>query len=138
MYCAKGRSAGLLVMTAQPGGTLREAFSMARAYAEARGRHGQSELLDEIVTAVPDFDRSRYSSLDELQEHCLAHLRDAAGLLDAKAPPAERDEYKAFVLTVADSVARAHGEGRPGDDAISDRERSAIDAVAHALDSASS
>ena len=78
-------SAGMLVMTAQHGGMWRETVSMAKAYAEARKQHGQSELLDEIVAAKPKVDHARYHSPEELQEHALTHLRDAVGLL--KAPP---------------------------------------------------
>jgi hypothetical protein len=44
-------SAALVVITAQRGGMLRETVSMAKAYAEARQHHGQSELLDEMVAA---------------------------------------------------------------------------------------
>jgi hypothetical protein len=47
--------------------------------------------------------------------------------------PEERDDYNGFVLTLAGKVARAYGEGRPGDDAISSAERSTIDAIARAL-----
>ena len=53
-------SAGMLVITAQRGGTLRETISMAKAYAEARQQHGQSELLDAIVAAKPEIDHTRY------------------------------------------------------------------------------
>jgi hypothetical protein len=44
-------SAGLLVMTAQRGGVFRETLALAKAYSEARQQHGQSQLLDEIVSA---------------------------------------------------------------------------------------
>ena len=54
-------SAGLIVATAQRGGTFRESFSIAKAYTEARQRHGDSELLDEIVAAKPDMDLKRYN-----------------------------------------------------------------------------
>ena len=35
-------SAGILVATAQRGGTFRESFSIAKTYAEARKHHGNS------------------------------------------------------------------------------------------------
>ena len=53
-------AAGLLISTAERGGTIREAFSIAKAYAEARKQHGSSELLDEIVSAKPEVDRTRH------------------------------------------------------------------------------
>ena len=46
-------AAGLMVITAAHGGTFRETIAMSKAYAEARAEHGESELLDEIVSAKP-------------------------------------------------------------------------------------
>ena len=62
-------SAGLIVVTAQRGGTLRETVAMAKAYNEARRSHGASELLDEIVAAKPERDHTRYHSVDELHRN---------------------------------------------------------------------
>src|SRR5271170_6264659 len=93
-------SAGLIVITAQRGGTFRETVSMAKAYAEARQQHGRSELLDAIVAAKPEIDYTRYHSPEEIKEHCLAHLRDAVALLDGKATPEELDEYKRFTVNL--------------------------------------
>jgi hypothetical protein len=123
-------SAGMIVITSQRGGTIRETFSMARAYAEARQHHGQSELLDEIVAAKPEIDRTRYGSPAELSDHALQHIRDAVALLEGKAEPAELAEYRSFVVTLAERVARAHSEG---DDPVSENERSAIEAIKGAL-----
>ena len=126
-------SAGMIVITAQRGGTLRETVSMAKAYAEARQQHGQSELLDAIVAAKPEIDHARYGSLDDLKEHCLTHLRDAVALLGGKATPQELDEYKRFIVSLAERVARAHKEkGRDGDP-VSDAEQEGIAAVVKAL-----
>jgi hypothetical protein len=126
-------SAGLLVITAQKGGTLRETVSMAKAYAQARQGHGQSELLDEIVAAKPDIDHTRSGSLEELRARCLAHLRDAVALLQRKATPEELDEYRRFVLHLAETVASAHREGARGEAPVSDAERDAIAEIAQAL-----
>jgi hypothetical protein len=126
-------SAGMVVITAQRGGLLRETVSMAKAYAEARQHHGQSELLDEIVAAKPAIDHARYGSLEELKEHCLAHLREAVALLEAKATPQEVDEYRQFILNLADKVATAHREGDGAEGRVSDAERAAIGEIAQAL-----
>ena len=83
-------SAGMIVVTAQRGGTLRESFSMAKAYSEARKQHGDSELLDEIASTKPEIDHTRYHSVDELKDHGVQHLRDAVELLEQKATPEER------------------------------------------------
>jgi hypothetical protein len=126
-------SAGMLVITAQRGGTLRETISMAKAYVEARQHHGQSELLDEIVAAKPEIDHTRYGSLEELKEHCLGHIRDAVALLSGKVTPQELDEYKRFIVNLADKVASAHKESGRGEGPVSDTERAAIAAIVQAL-----
>jgi hypothetical protein len=126
-------SAGLIVITAQRGGSVRETISMARAYAEARAQHGQSELLDEIVAAKPEIDHTRYGSPEELKAHLLEHLRDAVAVLERKAQPQELDAYRRFVVDLAERVARAHREGRHAEDPVSDQERAAIAEIEQAL-----
>jgi hypothetical protein len=123
-------SAGMIVMTAQRGGTFRESFSMAKSYGEARKQHGESELLDEIASTKPEIDHTRYHSAEELKDHGLAHLRDAVELLEQKATPEEVDEYRRFVLTLANHVAEAHK-------GVSDAERGAMEEIGQALGSAS-
>src|SRR5213078_4516199 len=120
-------SAGMIVVTAQRGGTFRETIAMAKAYVEARKQHGDSELLDEIVSAKPEIDHTRYQSAEELKEKGLRHLRDAVELLERKATPEELEEYGRFVLTLADKVAAAHREGGEG---ISPAEQAAIHEIA--------
>ena len=128
-------SAGMIVITAQRGGTFRESFSMAKAYGEARKQHGDSELLDEIASTKPEIDRTRYHSPEELKDHGLQHLRDAVELLEGKATPEEVDEYRRFVLTLASRVAEAHKEGFLGlsGERVSEAERAAVTEIAEAL-----
>jgi hypothetical protein len=123
-------SAGMIVVTAQRGGTIRETIAIAKAYVEARQQHGESELLDEIVAAKPERDHTRYHSVDELKQHGLQHLRDAVELLERKASPDEVDGYRRFILTLTDKVANAHREGDTG---VSEAERSAIDEISASL-----
>ena len=126
-------SAGMILVTAQRGGTIRETMAMAKAYVEARKQHGDSELLDEIVAAKPEIDHTRYHSVDELKEKGLEHLRNAVELLERKATPAELEDYRRFVLTLADRVASAH---REGGESISPAEHAAIQEIAAALGAA--
>jgi hypothetical protein len=123
-------SAGMIVLTAQRGGSIRESIAMAKAYVEARQQHGESDLLDEIVAAKPGRDHTRYHSPDELKQHGLAHLRDAVALLEQKATPRETNEYRSFVVTLAHKVAAAH---REHGQEVSDAEQAAIDEIAGAL-----
>jgi hypothetical protein len=124
--------AGMIVVTAQRGGTIRETLAIAKAYVDARRQHGESELLDEIVAAKPEIDHTRYHSVDELKQHALQHLRDAVELLERKATPDEVAGYRRFVLTLAGKVADAHREGGTGE---SDAERAAIDEISTTLGS---
>ena len=80
-------SAGMIVVTAARGGTIRESIAMSKAYVDARAQHGESELLDEIVAAKPETDHTRYHSAAELRENGLKHLRDAVALLEARQRP---------------------------------------------------
>jgi hypothetical protein len=126
-------SAGMIVVTAQRGGTIRETLAIAKAYVEARQQHGESELLDEIVAAKPELDHTRYHSAEELKQHGLQHLRDAVGVLEGKATPDEVDGYRRFVLTLADKVASAHSEGAAS---VGDAERAAIAEISTSLGNA--
>jgi hypothetical protein len=125
-------SAGLVVVTAQRGGTFRETLALAKAYAEARQHHGESELLDEIVAAKPEFDHTRYHSPEELKQHVLPQLGAAVDLLERKATPEEVDAYKRFVLTLADMVANAHREDGKS---VSDAEKAAFEEISAGLGS---
>jgi hypothetical protein len=124
-------SAGMIVVTAQRGGTFRETIAMAKAYTDARQEHGQSELLDAIAAAKPKADHTRYHSPEELKQAGLQHLRDAVSLLGRKATAQELDDYRRFVMTLTDKVAHAHREHGVE---VSPSERAAIEEIANALD----
>jgi hypothetical protein len=123
-------TAGMIVITAAHGGTFRETYAMAKAYAEASAEHGGSELLDEIVAHKPEMDHTRYHSAEELRENGLAHLRNAVTLLEGKATTTELADYRRFVLTLADKVAAAH---REHGQAVSPAEAEAIQQITEAL-----
>ena len=125
-------SAGMILVTAGRGGTIRETLAIGKAYAEARKQHGSSELLDEIIAAKPEIDHTRYHSFDELKEHGLQHLRDAVAVLDAKATPDEVEDYRGIVVALAERVAHAHRED--GVD-VSPPEQAAIDEISASLGS---
>lgn len=123
-------SAGLIVSTAHRGGSLRESFSLARAYAEARTATGASGLMDEIAQSKPKVDRARQGSAEEMKEHHLGLVRQAVSLLEAKASPEELEDYRRFTLGLAERVANAKEED---DQPVSDAERMAIDEISAAL-----
>jgi hypothetical protein len=126
-------SAGMIVVTAQRGGSFRETIAMAKAYVEARQQHGKSELLDAIVAAKPERDHTHLHSPEELKQHGLQILRDSVALLERKAAPEEVEEYRRFIVTLAHKVAAAH---REHGQEVSESEQSAIDDIAEALNEA--
>jgi hypothetical protein len=123
-------AAGMAVATAQRGGTFRESFALAKAYTEARAEHGESQLLDELVSERPHIKHERAHSAGELKEQTLRQLGEAVALLRGKATPQEVDDYRSFVLNVANRVANAHKEGGV---AVGPDEQAAIDEIAATL-----
>jgi hypothetical protein len=119
-------SAGVMVAMSESGGSFRESFSMAKAYAEARKEHGESELLDTIVSSKPQMDRKLPRDPNELAEHALQHVRDGLALVEAKATPEELEDYKRFALTLAERVAEAHK-------GVGEKESAALDRLAETL-----
>ena len=128
-------SAGMVVIVSDRGGSIRETFSMAKVYAEARQQHGDSQLLDEIVAAKPEMDKTRASSPEQLKANALQNVQTAVGLLEGKATDEEVAEFKQFVLTLANHVAEARKEGFMGftGERVSDAERAAIGEIESAL-----
>ncbi len=123
-------SAGMVVISASHGGTFKETFAISKAYAEARTQHGESELLDEIVSAKPKVDRTHYHSMEELREHELQHVHDAIEVLELKATPQELSDYRGFVMALSERVAEAHREHGV---AVSDDEQAALAEISKSL-----
>src|SRR6185312_11884356 len=80
-------TAGLVASAASSGGSFRESWALAKAYTEARKEHGESELLDALVSEKPDV--KRYKSKEELEAQGLERLTEAVTLLEQKATPGE-------------------------------------------------
>ncbi len=128
--------AGMRVVTAARGGTIRESIAMGQTYAKARQEEGGSELLDDLVSAPPTVDPNRAREAGDLARASSERLREALGLLEQKASPDEADAYKRFVLAVAEAAARAHKEGGfmgVGGKQVSDEEEAALNEIAATL-----
>lgn len=128
-------TAGMLVITASHGGMFRETVAMSKAYVEARAQHGESELLDEIVAEKPRMERGKVHNPEELRDQGLDCLRDVSTLLEHKATAEERDDYRRFVLAVANKVAAAH---REHGEQVTPAEAQAIQDITTALDTGGS
>jgi hypothetical protein len=98
--------AGLLVSVSDRGffDTFKEAGALARHVNEAREEHG-SPLVREL-SAMQRTGFGFTDSPDEVERETLDALQQAVSNLQAKAPD-ELDEYRSFVLDIAESVAEA-------------------------------
>jgi hypothetical protein len=129
--------AGMRVVAASRGGTLRESVAIGRVYAEARQGQGDSELLDELVSSPPGVDPKRLQGAGEIAAVSSDRLREALGVLKEKASASDVDAYKRFVLDVARAAAEAHKEGGfvgIGGKQISDEEQAALEEIRSVLD----
>jgi hypothetical protein len=132
--------AGMRVITASRGGTIRESIAMGQTYAKARQQQGESELLDDLVASPPAMDADRVRATGDVAAASSERLREAVGLLEAKSSPEEVEAYKRFVLSLAEAVASAHKEGGflgVGGKQVSDEEQAALDDIAATLGLAS-
>ena len=131
--------AGMRVIAADRGGTLRESVALGRVYQEARAGSGKSELLDELVKSSPAIDPSRVREAGgNIAAVASERLREAIATLSAKATPEETEAYKRFVLSAAQAVASAHKEGGflgIGGEQVSDAEQQALDEISTTLGS---
>lgn len=102
--------AAAAVAGADRGGRFGESMALARAYAaEREARH--TELVAQVVSTPPGVDTQGIRSADDLAARALERGRAAMAILARQAEPAEVDDYRAFVLQLAEGVARAHKEG---------------------------
>jgi hypothetical protein len=125
--------AGLRMIAADRGGTVRESLAMGRVYQDARAKHGTSALLDELVLSPPSIDPQRVQQAGgDISAVTAEQLRKAMSILESVATPEEVDAYKTFVMTVAQAVAGAHKEGGflgVGGKRISEAENQALDEI---------
>lgn len=83
-----------------------------------------------MLASKPKSDRVKARSVEELTEQTLQRLGDAVATVSAKATPAEVDDYRRFIATLTERVARRHKED---DVEVSQAEQRAIDDVRAAL-----
>jgi head-tail adaptor len=128
--------ASMRVVTAGRGGTIRESMALGKVYAAVRQEQGESELLDDLVASPPAMDPARIGSTGDIKGVAEERLREAVGILEAKATPEELDAYRSFVVTLAEAVASAHKEGGflgVGGTRVSEDEQRALDEIAATL-----
>jgi hypothetical protein len=130
---------GLRVVAAGRGGTIRESLALAKVYAAARQNQGDSEFLDALVASPPSVDAQQLKAGGgDVQSLSGERLREALRILGEKATPEEVEEYKRFVMEVAEAAAKAHKEGGfigIGGKEVSAEEQAALDEIQGLLDS---
>jgi hypothetical protein len=130
--------AALMVIVADRGGTIRESIALGKAYTEAR-QVGSSGLINELVSSPPRLDPTSMGPRDQLREQLPQRLTEATRLVGEKGTPEEADEYRDFILRVADVVAHAHKEGGVlgiGGKEVSEAEQAALDELRRTLNGA--
>jgi hypothetical protein len=138
---------GIAVTAAEPSGlwgTVKESFANARGMAS--GREATNDLIKALVA---DFGTSegrgvaqegvstklKGSKAPEIKERSMATLRDAAALIDAKAPQ-DAAAFKAWLRQISENVANAASEGGFlgfGGVQVSDTEKATLDEISRAL-----
>jgi hypothetical protein len=124
-----------------PIGMVKEMFAVGRVLAEGSGESATNELISALVSDVKAGHRpaaltESISSVEEAKDLALKACRDVAALLARKAPVAESEGFKRWLLTAAQWVAEASKEGGflgIGGVRVSDAEQAALGEIAGAL-----
>jgi|SRR5215210_934504 len=119
------------VMLADRGGAIRESLALGKAYAAARSEGG-SELIEQLVASPPSLDPESVKQPDQIPER----IREAVRTVEQKATPEELEDYRQFILRLADVVAHAHKEGGVlgiGGKEVSPEEQEALDRLSTTL-----
>ena len=128
--------AGLRVVGAERGGTIRESVAIGKVYSEARKAQGASPLVDELLGSPPGVDPKRLKDQGDLAAATGDRLREALRILSETASPEDVEAYKEFVMGVARAAAEAHKEGGfigIGGKQISPGEQAALDEIGAVL-----
>ncbi len=128
--------AGLIVITSQRGGTIRETLAMAKVYKEAQKFHASGDLVGELVTSAPNLDPKQFSSKEDMRTSGLQKITEAVALVEAKGTAQELTEYRTFAMSVAEHVAERDKSGGflgIGGERVTGNEESALNDIAAAL-----
>ena len=126
--------AGLTVMAADRGGSVRESVAMARVIAEQQQAGENPELIRDLLAERPNpqsilgKEQARTPEAVQLRVHEV--LREALELLEAKASPEEVEAYKRLCLEIGERVAERTKSGGVlgiGGERVSGEERAALD-----------
>ncbi|MBC8075002.1 MAG: hypothetical protein H7Y32_02920 [Chloroflexales bacterium] len=132
--------AGMVVMLAGKSGpfqAVREMFAVGKALADQQD--SSNGIISAIVSAAKAKERAEAAeqpkTLEEARTLALAHIRQTAMIVDAKAP-ADAAQFKSWLVDVGQKVAEAAKEGGFlgfGGTQVTDEERAAVSELATTL-----
>ena len=136
--------AGMAVVAASPSGpigVIKEMFAVGRSLAEGSGEDSTNDLISAVVADLkaghrPATPTESIPSVEEAKTLALTTCREVAALLARKAPAAEAEGFKHWLVTAAQHVAEASKEGGflgIGGVRVSDAEKAALAEIAGAL-----
>ncbi|HEY7228893.1 MAG TPA: hypothetical protein VH558_00840 [Pseudolabrys sp.] len=144
-------AAGTAVTAADPSGLwglLKESFAGGTALAKAKSDPQANGLVKAVVadfitaegSAARDDLKNKLSSSkpDQIKDKCIATLREAAAILNAKAP-GDAAAYKAWLQQISQHVAEAAKEGGSfgvGGVTVSEAEKATLNEIAGVLKAA--
>ena len=144
-------AAGIAITAAEPSGLwglLKEGFAGGAVMAKAKTDASTNALIKAVITdfgaaegsAARDGLKARFkqSKPAEIKEACIATLRQAAAIVDAKAP-GDAAAYKAWLQQISQHVAEASKEGGflgIGGVPVSDAEKATLTEISSALKAA--
>jgi hypothetical protein len=123
-------------------GYIQEMKAVADAISDSEPRAAKDSLIGEVVAQIisnaEDDERgpTEKISVGDVRERALANCREVAGLLQTKASPQEADDYKRWLLAIAQRVAAAAKEGGFlgfGGSQVSSSEAATLSEIAAAL-----
>jgi hypothetical protein len=136
----------IAVIAADPSGAMktgREIGALRQMVAETDAHGSPNDLIravaDDIVadrTSDEPTVPGTLSGHDSLREAAIEHCRAVVEILDGVAEPAEAEQYRAWLLSLADGVAAAAKEGGflgLGGTTVSEAELATLDDLAEAL-----
>jgi hypothetical protein len=130
-------TAGMAVVAAERGGTIRESLAIGRIYTAARQQQGESPFLDDLVSSPPALNPDDLQAAGgDVRQMAAARLREAMATAAAKASPEEVAAYRDFIVSVAEAAATAHKEGGfigIGGKPVSEREQAALEEIRASL-----
>ena len=144
-------AAGVAVTAAEPSGLwglLKESFAGGTALAKAKTDPGANALIKAVVddfntaegSAARDALKNKFKDgkLPQIKDKCIETLRQAAAIVDAKAP-GDSAAYKGWLQQISQHVAEASKEGGflgVGGVTVSETEKATLTEISSALKAA--